>query len=137
MDKNEKIDEIKTVKEKLNLLKNDIDKILEILNSKFNINFKEEKYFDKKSLICSQKNEIDFIKSLLPNKKIILIYRETLDGDSFSSFHSKCDNQGETLTFFETKDGRKFGGHMNQSISTQFDWFNKNEDNFFYSALIN
>ena len=91
---------------------------------------------NRPSRICIQKNEIDFIKDLLPNKKLSLIYRATQDGDSFSSFHSKCDNQGETLTFFETKDGRKFGGHMNQSISThQGDWFNTNDGNFFLFSL--
>ena len=135
--KNENIDEIKTLKEKLNSLKNDTNKILEILNSKLNANLEKENYFDKPSLICTQKNEIDFIKSLLPNKNLILIYRATIDGDSFSTFHSKCDNQGESLTLFETKDARKFGGHMNKSISTQNNWFNKNDENFFCSVLIN
>ena len=106
MKNNENIGEIKTIKEDLNLLKDDTNKILSLLNSQFNINLEKENYFDKPSLICTQKNEIDFIKSLLPNKKLILIYRATIDGDSFSTFHSKCDNQGETLTLFETKDAR-------------------------------
>ena len=58
----------------------------------------------------------------------------TIDGDSFSTFHSKCDNRGETLSLFETKDARKFGAHMNQSISKRYDWFNTNDKIFFIQS---
>ena len=119
---------------------NNINKIFEILN-KLNISneliiSQKDKFFDVPSLICEQNNEINFLKNLLPNKKLTLLYRATKDGDSFDNFHSKCDNQGETITFIKTVDGRKFGGHMNQSILTGIEnWFNKNDENFFLFSL--
>ena len=58
------------------------------------------------SLICEQQNEINFLKLLLPNKKITLLYRATQDGDFFKIFHLKCDNQGETKTLCKTTKGR-------------------------------
>ena len=131
--KKENINEIKIIKEKLNLMENNfneifrfqektennMNKIIEILN-KFN-NAEKDNFFNIPSLICNQKNEIEFLKNLLPNKKLTLLYSATKDGDSFNIFHSKCDNQGETLTLSETIEGRKFGGHMNQSMATKSD----------------
>ena len=74
---------------------NNINKIFEILN-KLNISQKD-KFFDVPSLICEQNNEINFLKNLLPNKKLTLLYRATKDGDSFDNFHSKCDNKEKLL----------------------------------------
>lgn len=119
---------------------NNISKIFELLNNyipNINIDLNSEKnnFFNIPSLICHQSNEVNFLKNLLPNKKLTLLYRATKDGDSFDTFHSKCDNQGETVTLCETNKGRKFGGHMNQSISTNEEWFNKLDTNFFLFSL--
>ena len=45
--------------------------------------------------------------------KFSLLYRGTRDGTSNQEFHSKCDNQGCTLTIIETKDGYVLGGYSN------------------------
>ena len=145
--KKENVNEIKIIKEKLNLMENNfnkifkfqentennMNKIIEILN-KFN-NAEKDNFFNIPSLICNQKNEIEFLKNLLPNRKLTLLYSATKDGDSSNIFHSKCDNQGETLTLCETIEGRKFGGHMNQSMATKSDWFNQKDGNFFLFSL--
>lgn len=97
---------------------NNINKLFEILN-KINISndlniYEKDNFFDVPSLICEQNNEINFLKNLLHNKKLTLLYRVTKNRDSFDNFHAKCDNQLETVTLIKTIDGRKFGGHMNQ-----------------------
>ena len=35
----------------------------------------------------------------LKNMDMILIYKGSKDGYEAKDFHSKCDNQGETITF--------------------------------------
>ncbi|KAL7547270.1 hypothetical protein ACHAWF_010591 [Thalassiosira exigua] len=42
-----------------------------------------------------------------------LLYRSSRDGSSSSSFHSKCDGRGPTLTVIETADGYVLGGYTN------------------------
>ncbi|KAL7549023.1 hypothetical protein ACHAWF_014432 [Thalassiosira exigua] len=42
-----------------------------------------------------------------------LLYRSSRDGLSAANFHSKCDNQGCTLTVIETTDGFVLGGYSN------------------------
>ena len=144
------------IEDKINQLENDINnisksqisteniinKIFELLNKyniqnpNINLNSEKNNFFNIPSLICHQNNEVNFLKNLLPNKKLTLLYRATKDGDSFDTFHSKCDNQGETVTLCETTEGRKFGGHMNQSMSTgNGEWFNKFDTNFFLFSL--
>mmetsp|Transcript_14090 Transcript_14090/g.25676 ORF Transcript_14090/g.25676 Transcript_14090/m.25676 type:complete len:619 (+) Transcript_14090:91-1947(+) len=45
--------------------------------------------------------------------KFSLLYRSSRDGPSDAHFHSKCDNQGCTLTVIETTDGLVLGGYSN------------------------
>ena len=141
-DTNINYNNISNINEKINKIENNINKIFKLLN-KINIPnipneldiLKKDNFFDVPSLICEQNIKINFLKNLLPNKKLTLLYRATKDGDSFNNFHSKCDNQGETVTLFKTIDGRKFGGHMNQSIlKGHCDWYNKNDEIFFIQS---
>ena len=43
--------------------------------------------------------------------ELFLLYRGTRDGKSATSFHDKCDNQGNTIGIIHTKDGSRFGGY--------------------------
>ncbi|KAL7552051.1 hypothetical protein ACHAWF_015682 [Thalassiosira exigua] len=47
------------------------------------------------------------------DRELHLLYRSSRDGLSPVSFHSKCDNQGCTLTVIETTDGFVLGGYSN------------------------
>ena len=111
------------------------------LTEKFNL------YFDKeikikmlfnynKSKICETEEEIDFLKKMLPNKKLELLYRATEHGDSVSTFHSRCDNKGENIVFYKTNKNKKFGGHSCKSWKSSGEWNNDNGDpNFFLFNL--
>jgi hypothetical protein len=44
-----------------------------------------------------------------------MLYKASVDGFSSNTFHSKCDNQGPTLTVITTTNGRRFGGFTSQS----------------------
>jgi hypothetical protein len=54
-----------------------------------------------------------------------IIYRASKDGFGAATFHSKCDNQGPTVTIIQSEAGNVFGGynptHWSQSGSYSFD----------------
>jgi len=56
-------------------------------------------------------NHITQISSWLGQKQFKLIYKATRDGLNATNFHQKCNNQGETLTVFQSSDGYLFGGY--------------------------
>ena len=41
------------------------------------------------------------------NLKTALLYRLSVNGEEISKFHELCDNQGPTLTLFQTEDNNK------------------------------
>jgi len=47
-----------------------------------------------------------------------LLYQASKDGYSVSTFHSRCDGKGPTLTIVETKSGNVFGGYTYSSWSS-------------------
>ena len=55
-------------------------------------------------------------------KEVKLLYRATRDGDSSSSFHSKCNGKSYTVTFIKTKSGKKFGGFAYSSWNSNNQW---------------
>ena len=44
-----------------------------------------------------------------------MLYKGTLDGDTYDIFHKKCDNQGPTISIIESTDGQIFGGYASKS----------------------
>ena len=53
------------------------------------------------------------MKEICPNSKLSLIYRATIDGDSFKTFHSKCKGKAPTIILFKTDKGKKWGAYTN------------------------
>ena len=47
-------------------------------------------------------------------KKMKMIYKASVDGDSSDSFHEHCDNIPNTLVLVKTSDGKRFGGFTSQ-----------------------
>ena len=66
--------------------------------------------------VIMQENEFNIINLGIKNrinkkiKEIKKIYQATIDGDTSSDFHSKCDNIPNTLILFKTEGKRRFGG---------------------------
>ena len=55
-----------------------------------------------------------------------MLYRKSIDGDSFEAFHNKCDNINENIIFVKSKEGKKFGGYYPnhwESINEQLKYF--------------
>mgnify|MGYP003351843930 CR=1 FL=1 len=54
------------------------------------------------SLIDSEILPESIIKSILPDKVFTLLYRGSKDGFSASTFHTKCNQKGETFIIIKT-----------------------------------
>jgi len=57
-----------------------------------------------------------------------LLYQNTLDGDSVSNFHSRCDGKGATVVIYESVNGNVFGGYTSRS------WSNPSSGNYYSSS---
>ena len=99
------------------------------LEEKNNIKLKSKKknkkdIFDKKNI--KEKPEKKNIKEEPEKKniKMTLLYRLTSDGDSASTFHSKCNNKGYTLSLIRSTKGFRFGGFTTQSWTSSGSYIN-------------
>ena len=93
--------DIKTLKDKISNLENKISNFENIFNS--------SKILKLKQLIGR-------------NCNLTLLYQMTKDGSQCSTFHDKVDNQGPTITLFESEDGYKFGGYTSKSFNQESTW---------------
>ena len=102
-----------------------IDEIKKFGNlDEFNVNSKIINYEDEK-----------LIKNWISNNKInfSLLYRMSVDGDSFETFHDKCDNQYPALFVAKTKDGYKFGGYTSIGWNIQSNKYLPDKKAFLFS----
>ncbi len=60
-------------------------------------------------------------------KNMELLYRGSRDGSKSSDFHSKCDNQGPTITLFKNEKGYIFGGFASISWKSNNSWQSVND----------
>ena len=121
-------------KEIINNLCNIIkDQENDIKDLKTRVNVLEEKMkkLEENNIIKRIKNKDSLIGSIIKNEeqynlicdyidkkkdfKFELLYKGTLDGDTYDIFHKKCDNQGPTISIIESTDGQIFGGYTSKS----------------------
>jgi hypothetical protein len=117
---NEKINKCSSINDDILFFPDDkgVNELLEKINNFGNIDTLNNTIFDSKI-----KFDQNFVKSWLNNRNFIakLLFRKSRDGSTPKDFHSKCDNQGITITFIETTKGYIFGGY------TEFNWDCSNE----------
>ena len=107
------IDKIKILENKNNEIIIKL-KSLEEENKKLKSNENKDNLFNgKASKIVVSNEEINFLKEIIPNSKFSLIYRATIDGDSFKTFHSKVDGEAPTIILFKTTKDKKWGAYTN------------------------
>ena len=121
----------KSLKDRINNLENEVSEIRDWKNEK---DKELEKIAQEKktkialkdvdSKIFKSVKEIEFceqrirkINKYLADKKfkLKLLFRATRDGDSASTFHSKCDYIRDTLTLVKTSRGFRFGGFTTET----------------------
>ena len=107
----------------------EIKKIIDIIKTFGNIdeigNFSKIISFSEKQLIFNWiGNNVNDIN---------LLYRMTEDGNSFITFHDKCDNQYPALFIAKTKEGHKFGGYTSIGWNSNSSTYLTDEKSFLFS----
>ena len=71
----------------------------------------------------------------LRGRPCVLLYRGSTHGLTPLTFHSRCDNQGPTLTLVQASDGCVFGGYAGAGWQSGRDRFVRCEDAFVFSVV--
>ena len=133
---NKKIDELTNINQqqnnKINELNDKIENLKEIINeikdSKNQPKIENVKTIFNDSLILNKNN--DYISNL--NKwinqregqfKTQLLFRKSINGNSFDDFHRLCDNQGKTLVLIQTANNLIIGGYTTKNWNTSGNWY--------------
>ena len=81
-------------------------------------------------------HDLELIYNWIPNNfnnYLSLLYRMSDDGDSFLSFHNKCDNQFPALFIAKTKNGYKFGGYTSIGWNSKSNTYLSDKKSFLFS----
>jgi len=145
---NNKINELTNINQKqnnkINELNDKIENLEEIINeikdSKNHPKIENTKTIFNDSLILNKNN--DYISNL--NKwinqregqfKTFLLFRKSINGNSFDDFHRLCDNQGKTLVLIQTFNNLIIGGYTTKDWVTSENWYE--DDKSFLFSLTN
>ena len=87
--------------------------------------------FDDSLIINKNDKYISYLNEWLSkdkqNFKTQLLFRKSINGDSYNEFHRLCDNQGKTITLIQTKDGLIIGGYTVKNWDTSGIWYEDDE----------
>ena len=84
---------------------------------KIDINiFQDSLIINKNDKYISYLNE--WLSKDYQNFKTKLLFRKSINGDSYNEFHRLCDNQRKTITLIQTKDGLIIGGYTTKNWNT-------------------
>lgn len=125
---------------------NQIKELIEITQQQKNkineLNEKIEKIEEKKdifgdSVIINKNGKyISYLKKWISERegkfKTKLLFRKSINGNSFTDFHRLCDNQGKTLVLIQTEDGLLLGGYTTKDWNVSSGWM-KDDNSFLFS----
>ena len=119
---------------KINELNNKIEKQNKQINELDSITIPKE--FNDSMIINKNYSYILNLKKWISPKNINftskLIFRKSINGDSFDEFHRLCDNKGKTLVLIEGKEGFIIGGYTTKNWDKSGNWC-KDDDSFLFS----
>ena len=124
---NELINKIENLKEIINGNKNNI-----IIQKKENIQI----IFNDSIIISKNKNYISNLNKWINQREgkfnTKLLFRKSINGNSYNEFHRLCDNQGKTLLLIQTDNNLIIGGYTTKDWNTSGKWYN-DEKSFLFS----
>ena len=100
-------------------------------------NINESLFNGNLSKIVISEEEISFLKEIVPDSNFSLLYRATIDGDAFTTFHSKCDGQGPTIVLFKTDKNRKWGAYTDYPWNSSSGCDHSKNTNYFLFSITN
>ena len=139
---NELINIIQEQNKKIDSLNDKIDKQnekinkLEKIENNIIIGDNDENLFSDSLIINKNSNYISNLNQWLLERegqfRTKLLFRKSINGNSFSDFHRMCDNQGKTLVLIQTEIGLIIGGYTTKDWNTSGKWF-KDDKSFLFS----
>ena len=118
---NDKIIELNEKLENQNRIIKEISKNKEKLNKIIT-----QTIFNDSLIINKNEKYISYLNEWLSKDNIYfktqLLFRKSINGDSYNEFHRLCDNQGKTITLIQTKDGLIIGGYTIKNQDTSGKW---------------
>ena len=126
-------DKINKMEKRINLLENKVNNLI-LFKEDIDLTEKEKRFFYGSNIIKSEDEKI--IISWFDKKplKFNLLLDMKRDGDSTKTFYEKCGNKSNTILFFRTISGARFGGYTTQIWPT--DDIQKDVKSFVFSLKI-
>ena len=122
-DLNNQIEDLNNNKEKQDKQMKELkNKIEEKKNNNLNI-------FNDSIIIKQNQTYISNLQKWISQNNIFsfktkLLFRKSINGDSFEAFHKLCDYQGTTLVLIESTEDFIIGGYTTQNWDTSGNWYN-------------
>ena len=140
---NNKIIELNNINQqqnnKINELNNKIENLKEIIEgykNDINILKNEKSIFSDSLIINKNKNYISNLNNWINQREgkfnTKLLFRKSINGNSFNEFHRLCDNQGKTLVLIQTDNNLIIGGYTTKDWNTSEKWY-KDDKSFLFS----
>ena len=132
------INELSAKIEKQNLQILELQKKLEDKNKSETKNIKNDNnnILDDSLIVTNNINYISNLKKWIsPNNKSFttkLLFRKSVNGDSFQEFHKLCDYKGKTLVLISAEEGFIIGGYTTHDWDISGNWYN-DDDSFLFS----
>ena len=142
---NNKIIELNNINQqqnnKINELNNKIENLKEIIEgykNDINILKNEKSIFSDSLIINKNKNYISNLNNWINQREgkfnTKLLFRKSINGNSFNEFHRLCDNQGKTLVLIQTDNHLIIGGYTTNDWNTSEIWY-KDDKSFLFSLI--
>ena len=144
---NNKIIELNNINQqqnnKINELNNKIENLKEIIEGyKNDINIPKnqniQSIFSDSLIINKNKNYISNLNNWINQREgkfnTKLLFRKSINGNSFNEFHRLCDNQGKTLVLIQTDNNLIIGGYTTKDWNTSGKWY-KDDKSFLFSLI--
>ena len=129
---NNKINELKNKIEEQNENKNKFGEIFQNIKK----NESNQDNFNDSLIINKNNNYISFLNQWISQRigqfKTKILFRKSIDGDSFDAFHKLCDNQGKTLVLIQTEYELIIGGFTTKDWNITDKWIT-DEKSFLFS----
>jgi len=142
---NNKIIELNNINQqqnnKINELNNKIENLKEIIEGyKNDINIPKnqniQSIFSDSLIINKNKNYISNLNNWINQREgkfnTKLLFRKSINGNSFDEFHRLCDNQGKTIVIIQTKNELIIGGYTSKDWNTSGKWY-EDDKSFLFS----
>lgn len=108
--------------------------LVQFTDDKLDIVAIESESFKSKMLSST---EARYLLQILPkelkNKEYQLLFKASRDGFAASTFHSKCDNRGETITIIQSTNDNIFGGYTSKPWTSNGGWIDDSQKAFIFA----